>query len=233
VRLAVLSDIHANLAALSQALRRIDRLGADAVVCLGDIVGYGPDPEACVELVRSHTDLVVLGNHDEAVAFDRDVEYLPKDGQAAARLHQTLLSEDDLAWLRRLPYRAEAYGCTFVHASPDEPEAWNRLDSYPLLQAQFAAFSTPVCFVGHSHRPAVASASLGVHKVKPGHRFLVDVGSVGQPRDQDPRLSFALFDTEAVTCEIVREHYDVEATVQRLRERKLPKALAKRLRQGT
>ncbi|NNF58564.1 MAG: metallophosphoesterase family protein [Rhodothermaceae bacterium] len=232
MRLAVLSDIHANLEALTTALRLAEEHGADTVVCLGDVVGYGPDPGPCIDLVRAHCEATVLGNHDEAVAFERGTQVLPRDGQVAAKRHREQLSDDHLDWLRGLPLQHEAYGCTFVHASPDNPADWARLDTFHAVQRQFDAFETPICFVGHSHIPAVASSSLGVLRVRRGHRFLADVGSVGQPRDRDPRLAFALYDTEAVTYEIVRAHYDVEKTAIRIAEADLPSSLAHRLRRG-
>jgi len=137
-----------------------------------------------------------------------------------------------MEWLRALPLRYEAYDATFVHASPDAPGEWYRLDSFHAVQAQFAAFGTPICFVGHSHKPAVASNTFGVLRVRPDHRFIVDVGSVGQPRDGDSRLGFALFDTEEFACEIIRGHYDVERTAARIKEEGLPGVLAERLKQG-
>ena len=232
MRLAVLSDIHANLEALEAALAEVDRRGADALVCLGDVVGYGPDAAACVDLVRERATATVLGNHDEAVAFDRHLEYLPKSARKAVKYHQSTLSEDQLAWLRSLPLRHEMDGVTLVHAAPDRPEMWPRLSSFVELQAQFAAFDTPICFVGHSHRPAVVSDRVGVHRVRPGHRFLVDVGSVGQPRDRDPRLAFGLFDSEAFSYELVRAHYDVARTAAKVKAAGLPTTLGDRLRRG-
>ncbi|MEM1118636.1 MAG: metallophosphoesterase family protein [Bacteroidota bacterium] len=232
MRIAVLSDIHANLSALQTALADIERRQVDRVICLGDVVGYGPDPAPCVDLVRETCSITVLGNHDAAVAREHALEVLPRDGQAAARLHRTLLRDDQLAWLADLPLRAEAYGATFVHATPDRPEAWTRLQSFPSIQAQFEAFSTDICFVGHSHRPAVASSSMGVYRVRRGHRFLVDVGSVGQPRDRDPRLSYALYDDFAFSVELIRLHYDHARTAVRLDEVGLPASLGDRLRRG-
>ena len=229
---AVLSDVHANLAALEAALAEADRRGADAVVCLGDIVGYGPDPEACVDRVRERSEATVLGNHDAAVARDEGLAALPKDGQEAARRHREWLSDDQRQWLAGLPLTAQSHGATLVHAGPSDPASWPRLDSFRAVQAQFGAFETPICFVGHSHKPAVVSDALGVFTVRPGHRFLVDVGSVGQPRDHDPRLSFAMYDTDAGTVETVRAHYDVASTVARIHERGLPGRLAERLRAG-
>lgn len=229
---AVLSDIHANLAALEAALAEAERRGAGAAVCLGDTVGYGPDPEACVDLVRERCGVVVMGNHDAAVARDEGLAALPTDGQTAARLHRDWLRDDQRAWLAGLPLMAEAHGATFVHAGPHAPAEWPRLDSFRAVQAQFPAFDTPICFVGHSHKPAVVSDALGVFSVRPGHRFLVDVGSVGQPRDHDPRLAFSVFDTEAGTVEAVRCHYDVASTTARIHERGMPRGLGDRLRRG-
>lgn len=232
MRLAVLSDVHANFEALTTALDEIDRRGADAIVNLGDVVGYGPDPVPCLDLVRERCAVSILGNHDEAVAFDRNVQYLPKDAQKVNKAHQNALDDDRLEWLRSLPLRVEGFGVTLAHASPLEPAAWSRLSSFHELQAQFPAFETDVCFVGHSHRPAVVADKVGVLRVRKGHRYLIDVGSVGQPRDRDPRLSFGLFDTESFEYELVRLHYDVARTTARLRESNYPASLASRLIRG-
>lgn len=232
VLVAVFSDIHANLQAFQAALALAEQRSADHLVCLGDVVGYGPDPGPCVDLVRSEFETCVLGNHDAAVALDDGLDVLPCDGQAAARLHRTLLSDDQLAWLGALPLKVEAHGATFVHAAPLHPELWPRLESFGQVKAQFAAFSTPICFVGHSHRPALVSETIGVSRVRPGHRFLVDVGSVGQPRDRDPRFSFALYNPDAFTVETVRGHYDHARVAVRIGEVGLPASLGDRLRRG-
>lgn len=232
VILAVLSDVHANYQALRAAVDLAESRGAERLVNLGDIVGYGPDPSACLDLVRAEFEVSVLGNHDVAVATGEGLGVLPQNGQEAARVHQRLLSDDQLEWLRSLPYTATAHDATFAHAAPLDPERWPRLSSFSQVRAQFDAFDTPICFVGHSHKPAVVSSSIGVLRVRPGHRFLVDVGSVGQPRDRDARLSFALFDTEAFSVEIVRAHYDHAQTALRVRELGLPESLGSRLRQG-
>jgi diadenosine tetraphosphatase ApaH/serine/threonine PP2A family protein phosphatase len=137
-----------------------------------------------------------------------------------------------LAYLANLPLRIEAHGCTFVHASPDDPAAWKRLSSYPDTKAQFDHFDTDVCFVGHSHVPAVVGDKLGVFNVRPGHRYLVNVGSVGQPRDRNPNLSFAFFDTETFDHETVRLPYNVDAAAAKVVEAGLPRRLSKRLLVG-
>lgn len=232
VRLAVIADVHANLPALDAVLADIDARTVDAVLCLGDIVGYGPAPGAALDRVREVCAVSVMGNHDEAVATGNGIDVLPTDGQAAARAHREALSEDHLEWLGGLPLTAEAYGVTLAHAGPFEPASWPRLDSFSAVQAQFAAFDTDVCFVGHSHRPAIVSDQLGVMRVRRGPRYLINVGSVGQPRDRDPRAAYGLFDTEAWTFEQRRVHYDVSRTQSSIRAAGLPARLADRLAEG-
>ena len=232
MKLAVISDIHSNLQALERALEAIDTQEADAIYCLGDIVGYGADPVACLELVRERCDGVVRGNHDEAVATGRGLEVLPKDGQLAARHNRRALSDEQLDYLADLPLIQEADGCTFAHASPRAPERWSRLASFMEAKEQFAHFATDVCFIGHTHTPAVMSDKIGVLRVRPGRRYLINVGSVGQPRDGNPRLAFAFFNTEDVTLEPVRLPYDVQEAAARIREEELPGALADRLERG-
>ncbi len=232
MRLAVLSDIHANLEALQVAVAEADVRGADAIVCLGDVVGYGPDPGPCVDVVRERCTATVMGNHDAAVALAAGTEALPRDGQSAVALHREMLSAEQLAWLAGRPYAAVAHGVTLAHASPERPDEWLRLDSFGAVRAQFEAFETAVCFVGHSHKPAVVSDTVGVARVRPGHRYLINVGSVGQPRDHDPRAAFGLYDTETMAYELVRVHYDLARTRMRIADVGLPDGLGDRLAVG-
>ncbi len=233
MRIAILSDIHSNLEALERALQAIDNAGIDAVYCLGDIVGYNADPSRCVDLVRDHCAGVVLGNHDAVIAKRKDVQTLPADGQEAARHNRHCLSRDQLTYLANLPLTVTVENCTFVHATPDAPSAWKRLTTYPDAQQQFAHFDTDVCFIGHTHVPAVMADTLGVFQVRPGHRYLVNVGSVGQPRDHNPKLSMGLFDTETYEYKNVRLRYDVDAAAQKIRKTDaLPNRLATRLHEG-
>jgi len=232
VKLALLSDIHSNLSALETALDLISQKSVDAVYCMGDVVGYGPDAAACVDLVRKHCTGVVCGNHDIAVALEKDIGFLPKEGQVAARHNRKQLSRDQLDYLAKLPLVIEADGCTFVHATPCFPETWQRLDNYLIAQAQFEHFKTDVCFLGHTHLPAVMADRLGVLRVRAGHRFLINVGSVGQPRDGNPRLCVSFFDTESFEYELERVPYDVDRTCARIRDEGLPGTLARRLAAG-
>lgn len=232
MKLAILSDIHSNLTALKAALEAVEARTVDAVYCLGDIVGYGAEPGACVDLIRETCAACVLGNHDLAVARDEGTAYLPKDGQVAARHNREQLTEAQRAFLDGLPLRLEAHGCTFVHASPDAPERWHRIGSFRAATAQFSYFDTPVCFVGHTHMPAVMSDRLGVFSVRPGRRYLINIGSVGQPRDSDIRVCVAFFDTETFHYELVRVPYDVERAAASILAAGLPRALANRLFRG-
>jgi len=233
VRLAIISDIHSNLEALERTFEAIEEADVDAIYCLGDVVGYNADPAVCVDLVRDRCDAVVLGNHDAAVARETNVDFLPADGQEAARHNREQLSEAQRDYLADRPLMHTTANCTFVHATPDDPTAWKRLTSYPAAQNQFDHFDTDVCFFGHTHTPAIMADTLGVFQVRPGHRYLINVGSVGQPRDRTPKLSFGLFDTEALAYENVRLDYDVAGAARKIRnDERLSDRLADRLETG-
>jgi putative phosphoesterase len=232
VKIAVLSDIHSNLEALTAALDAVDAAGIDTVYVLGDIVGYGADAPACVELVQRRAAGVVRGNHDDAVSLQKKVKVLPRDGRAAAIHNRALLTPAQLDYLANLPFILEADGCTFVHATPREPAAWLRLASYTSAQEQFTYFRTDVCFVGHTHIPAVMAERLGVLRVRPGNRYLINAGSVGQPRDQNPKACVAFFDTGTFDFELVRVSYDIEGAAGKIVAAGLPASLAERLKVG-
>lgn len=232
MQIALISDIHSNLQALEAVMERIDARSVDAIYCLGDTVGYGADPSPCLEMVRERCAANVLGNHDLAVVTEIHEKSLPKDGRKAAQHNREALSEDQLLYLRSLPYVLEETGVTLVHATPLFPEKWMRLGSFQLSTAQFDQFQSDICFVGHTHKPAVISEKLGVHQVRKGHRYLINVGSVGQPRDGDPRACVAFFDTDSYEYSLERIEYDIEKAVERIKEEKLPKRLGNRLLRG-
>jgi diadenosine tetraphosphatase ApaH/serine/threonine PP2A family protein phosphatase len=232
VRIACISDPHSNLEALTAVLKVVDERGVDAIFCVGDIVGYGADAAACVDLVRERCAGVVMGNHDAAVALDRDVDRLPWDGQEAALHNRAHLSDEQLDYLAGLPLRLELDGCTLAHATPYRPEAWMRMHSYATVSEQFKHFQTPVCFVGHTHVPGVAAEKIGVLKVRPGNRYVINVGSVGQPRDKNPRACVAFFDSDTFDYELVRVSYDVASAAAKIRAAGLSARLAMRLEAG-
>lgn len=232
MRTAIISDIHANLDALEAVFDDAISRGASRFWCLGDTVGYGAEPGQCVDIVKRWCPVTVLGNHDDAVVTGNDLDVLPKPAQAAVQFHQEQLTDDQMGWLASLPLLALEDGVTLVHATPDEPASWARLDGVGPMRELFEHFSTSICLVGHSHRPSVISNTLGVFKVRPGYRYLIDVGSVGQPRDKDPRASYGLLDPEAMTYENVRVHYDFERAAEKIRKAGLPESLASRLERG-
>ena len=232
MRLALVSDIHSNWPALEAVSAELDRERPDALLCMGDIVGYGADPAACLDWVRQRCDAVVLGNHDLAVANGTGIDYLPGHGQVAAEHNAEALSDDQRSWLTDLPLTCVSNGVTMAHASPQFPERWMRIESFFLAQEQFRHFDTELCFVGHTHLPGVLSEKLGVLRPRPGHRFIINVGSVGQPRDGDPRACMAFFDTQTFELDLRRIPYNVDRARQRIREEGLPESLGRRLERG-
>ncbi len=232
MRIAVISDIHSNLQALTQALTLIDKRGVDKIFCLGDIVGYGGNPNECLDLIRKRVDVAVLGNHDLAALDPAHAEYFSKPGRIAVEWTHSVLSKENAQFLSSLPYTAKSDVFTVVHASPLEPDQWQYVLSLQVAKLQFPAFSTRVCFIGHTHVPAVCGEDLKTFVLKKDKRFLINVGSVGQPRDGNPMLSFGLFDTEAWKYENVRGNYDIDKAAQAIRSQGLPSTLANRLYQG-
>lgn len=232
MRLALIADVHSNLPALEAVLREVDARGVDEIACLGDVVGYGAEAQACVDIVRARCALVVRGNHDEAVATGTTAG-LPKDGVVAALHNREHLDADALAWLAGLPLvEIVDEAVTLVHATPQTPERWLRADSFQVVHAQFGFFATPVCVAGHQHMPAVTGERVGQLRVRPGGRFFVVAGSVGQPRDGNPRAAVSFYDTEKMQYEIVRVPYNVDTAAQRILDAGLPLALARRLKIG-
>jgi diadenosine tetraphosphatase ApaH/serine/threonine PP2A family protein phosphatase len=232
MRIAIISDIHSNIEALTQAFSVIDQRGVDAIYCLGDIVGYGANPNECLDLVRERASLCVLGNHDLASIDPVNAEYFSRPGRVAIEWTHTVLTAENVKFVSSLPYTASADTCTLVHASPLDPEQWQYVLSLQIAKAQFPEFKTQLCFIGHTHVPAVCGEDLRTFTLKKEKRFLVNVGSVGQPRDGNPQLSFGLLDTEAWKYENVRASYDIDKAAQAIRSQGLPSALATRLYQG-
>lgn len=232
MRIAVISDIHSNIQALTKALSIIDERAVDAIYCLGDIVGYGGNPNECVDLIRERTSLCVLGNHDLAAIDPAHAEYFSKPGRIAIEWTHNALSPGSLQFLSSLPYTALANPCTLVHAGPLDPEQWQYVLSLQVAKLQFPAFKTQLCFIGHTHVPAVCGEDLKTFVLKADKRFLINVGSTGQPRDGNPQLSFGLLDTDAWKYENVRANYDIDKAAQSIRGQGLPSTLATRLYQG-
>jgi len=240
VRYAVLSDIHGNLEALRAVLAdAADRV--DDVLCLGDVVGYGADPGACVDLVGARARAVVAGNHEHAVTGRLDLNWFNRYARAAAEWTRERLDADCTSYLDALPLTTVVEDATLVHASPRQPQDWEYLVSADDGLAAFAAFETRLCFVGHSHVPAFWSlGSSGPDydrgdvsvTLDAGRRYIVNVGSVGQPRDRDPRAAYAVWDVDARRIDVRRVPYDVATARAKIEDAGLPRFLADRLAAG-
>jgi len=234
MRVAIISDIHSNLEALQKAFEIIDEKNIDEVVCLGDLVGYGANPNECVDLTRKRASCVLLGNHDQA-AFDlSQTEHFNRHARTAAYWTNQTLTQENLEYLKALPFQRVIGDLTFVHASPKDPEQWEYIFSAHEARINFASFQTRICFVGHTHIPGIFPEDLKVQKsvVTRESRYIVNVGSIGQPRDGNWKLSFGVFDTSTWTYELIRSEYDVQAASAKIVAADLPRFLADRLLVG-
>ncbi|MCA0434603.1 MAG: metallophosphatase family protein [Proteobacteria bacterium] len=245
MRLALLSDIHANLPALEACLAAAREAGAERFVFLGDLVGYGPDPEAVVERISklaASGAIVLRGNHDEAaVAPTNRMNAAAREAILWTRDH---LSEDARIFLAQLPLSVADDDRLYVHADASQPSAWNYVTSPLEAQISLSACSARITFCGHVHVPAIYTLSPQGHAVghSPGpniaipllanRRWLAVLGAVGQPRDGDPAAAFSLFDTATSELTLRRVPYDVESVAARVRACGLPESLAARLLKG-
>ena len=229
MRIAIISDIHSNLEALEKTLEIIKQKNVDEIVCLGDIVGYGANPNECLSLIRQNTQHIILGNHDEGAVSLRQIEDFNPYARQAAIWTNDHLTEANKEFIQSLPRITDLNGLLFAHSSPFEPEEWHYLLSPAEAQTNFKHFSQMICFVGHSHVPVIFSEDFWTKEITRGKRFIVNVGSVGQPRDLNPRLSFGIFDAESWTYENIRSEFDVKTASEKIRDAGLPKQLAERI----
>ncbi len=232
MRIAIISDIHSNLEALEQSLAIIKTRKIDEIFCLGDIIGYGANPNECIALIRESTSHILLGNHDEAAVDLGKTEYFNPFARRAAEWTHAQLSVESQEFVRKLPFSVTLDGIHLVHSSPYEPEEWHYIISPADAQFNFAFFSEPICFVGHSHVAGVFCEDIWTREVVPGKKFIVNVGSIGQPRDNDWRLSFGIFDTSNWRYENIRAEYDVQLAADKIRKAGLPRPLAERILVG-
>jgi diadenosine tetraphosphatase ApaH/serine/threonine PP2A family protein phosphatase len=240
VRIAVVSDIHGNLEALEAVLADVDRRGADVLYSLGDIVGYGPSPADCIELLRGRAAVSLAGNHDAAVAGLTALDEFNKFARWGVEWTRSHLDPRLIAYLGALPYVHRGPDLLLAHASPVEPERWHYIHGLADADEHFAAFGERLCFVGHSHRPGMYAILErgGVERcgeretLRPGLRYLVNAGSVGQPRDRDPRASYAVYDSVRGRIEVFRVAYPVAKTQGRMRAAGMPAFLVDRLGAG-
>jgi diadenosine tetraphosphatase ApaH/serine/threonine PP2A family protein phosphatase len=232
LRYAFLSDIHSNLEALTSALNAVENRRVDRIVCLGDIIGYGADPSACLKLVRENADYIILGNHDAGVVGTTELQWFNDFARAAVLWTRSVLSDDEKDFLRSLPLEDTADDLHFVHGTPHDPEGWHYIFSSYDVIPQFPHIKGHTCFVGHSHIPGDYREKPSVPGEVGTARRIINVGSVGQPRDRDPRLCCAIYDSETRHLELIREEYDIQTAAAKIRQAGLPDFLAERLNWG-
>ncbi|MBI4548674.1 MAG: metallophosphoesterase family protein [Ignavibacteriae bacterium] len=232
MRIAIISDIHSNLEALEKSIELIRQQNIDEIICLGDIIGYGANPRECIEMVRQTTPHILLGNHDEAAVHLSKTEYFNPYARIAAEWTNSELTDEQKVFIQNLPYTLELSGLFFVHSSPYEPGEWHYILSPADAQFNFAHFSLPICFLGHSHVPGVFCEDLWTAEVVMGKKYIINVGSIGQPRDNNWRLSFGVFDTDTWTYQNIRSEYAVKRAAEKIRKAGLPKSLAERILVG-
>ena len=240
MRVAVISDIHANEQALGVVLEEIDSWAPDAIWCLGDVVGYGPEPNRCCELVSERADLCLIGNHDLVALGTLDVEDFNEEAAAAALWTRSQLGERSRTFLSSLEPSAAVDGAELFHASPRDP-VWEYVLSAEAAYFSLLTTKAPLVLVGHSHVAlAIGLDDAELHgglapagtEVELDGRWLLNPGSVGQPRDGDPRAAWLELDTEERFARFRRVAYPVEQTQAQMRDHGLPEPLAARLAHG-
>ncbi len=240
MRFALLSDIHANVESLEAVLAHIP--ASDTVLCLGDIVGYGPNPNECLALVRERANATVLGNHDVAAVDGFGIEYFNPAARTAIDWTRSVIASEHAAWLDGLSYEIRTDEYLMVHGAPVDYFTYI-VDKATAAEA-FAATDAPLIFVGHTHVAdyyalapdgSIAHAfrrSGGRLELEPGVRYIVNAGSVGQPRDRNPAASYATFDSQERSVVWERVAYPLERTQEKIEAAKLPEYLARRLESG-
>ncbi len=239
---AILGDIHANIDALNVVLQDAREQGVTDYVCVGDVVGYNAAPAECIHVVRDELKCpVVRGNHDHYVSYlETSLADFHPSAAEVVEWTRRQLSPEDLAWLHALPLQKPVMGFMLVHATLDKPDHWGYVFDNQQAQANFSYQYTQLCFHGHTHVPIIYShEASGIKHYDPidfrlelGQRLFINVGSVGQPRDGDPRASYVIYDMANRVIRFRRLEYDVQAAMARNRAAGLPEKCAARLAVG-
>jgi len=235
----IIADIHGHLEGLQVVLADIQAQRCTHVVCLGDVVGYGANPKECLDIIRGMNIPVVKGNHDEYIGSSEDPEGFNDAAAEAVSWSRNQLTEDDRKWLRELKYFRLVANFSIVHATLDAPQRWGYVFEKLEAAASFTYQNTQVCFFGHTHVPVAFIRDTGVRggtyskfRVESGKKYFVNVGSVGQPRDGDPRAAYVIYDLPQQTIELRRLEYDIPTAPRKIRAAGLPERLADRLATG-
>ncbi len=240
MRYGIFSDVHSNLEALEAVLDSLARDRPDELLCAGDIVGYAADPAECVARVRQSVSHAVCGNHDWAVAGKMNPEWFNSFARSVVEWTAARLGGEGKAYLGNLPLCWSDGRVTLVHGSLDKPEEFHYVLDGDAARACLGLQATPVAFIGHTHVPGfflqekegISFVPGAECRVRSGQKLLVNVGSVGQPRDRDPRAAYCLYDTESRLAVIKRVPYDIPKAQEKIRSAGLPVFLAERLTAG-
>lgn len=242
MRYAIISDIHGNVEALLAVLNDLKDRDIDKLICLGDIVGYYPDPERCVDMIKKHADFCVAGNHDYAAIGRIDTQNFTYYAFAAMEWTKANITEKASEFLRTLPLTIEIDGLFCTHSSPSNPQDWVYVfpDSEETVFEAFNSLIYRVNFIGHTHWPSIMIQQDDRVILHSEHRiylnennyYLINVGSVGQPRDFDSRSCYAIYDTDDQEISLIRVDYDFTVTQRKIQENHLPAFLAERLERG-
>lgn len=237
---AIISDIHGNLEAFEAVLEAVSRENVDAVFCLGDLVGYGPNPNECVDLARERSQIVIAGNHDWAAIGYTETDYFNIYAKVAIMWTSETLTQENHEFLEKVPLlkRFNDKSIFLVHATPKEPEQWHYILNYNEAEENFAYLPDRFCLIGHSHVPVIMERnSSGKINAYRGRLFfnndcsyIINVGSVGQPRDGNPLASYGLIQHDRI--EIKRVPYNIGKTQEKMRKAELPEYLVERIAVG-
>ncbi len=239
MKYAIIADIHANLEAFQVVLEDIQAQKCTHVACLGDVVGYGANPKECLDIVRQMNIPCVKGNHDEMCSVDDNMEGFNPAAAEAVLWTRQQLNEDDKKWLRDLKYIRLVTSFTIVHATLDMPQRWGYVFEKLAAAASFTYQNTSVCFFGHTHVPVafirdtvVRGGTYSKFRVEPGRKYFVNVGSIGQPRDGNPKAAYVVYDMDEGSIELRRLDYDIATAQSKILNAGLPPRLAERLAVG-
>jgi predicted phosphodiesterase len=239
MKFAIIADIHGNLDAFQVVLEDCKNQQVTHYACLGDVVGYNANPKECLDIVRTMNMPCVKGNHDEYCSSEEHLEGFNPAAAEAVNWTRKQLTEDDRQWLRDLKYSRMVTNFTIVHATLDGPQRWGYVFDKLAAAASFTYQNTSVCFFGHTHVPVafvkdsvVRGGTYSKFKTEPGKKYFVNVGAVGQPRDNNPKSAYVIYDTTEGTIEIRRLEYDIAAAQKKILAAGLPERLAERLAYG-
>jgi predicted phosphodiesterase len=241
MKIAFISDIHGNLEALEAVMRDIDKRGAEKIHFLGDVVGYGSNPNECVKMISKYCDLRIMGNHDFVAMGLESVDNFNQLAQASINWTMEKITSKTIETMADFEMSAEFLDYYLVHGSPSQPEEWHYILTASQAASQFDSFNQTICLVGHSHIPVIFARDRNGEVIKlnqpslecaPDFRYIVNVGSVGQPRDNDPRASYVIADSSHNKIENIRIEYDIKKTQEKMKKAKLPDFLIERLAAG-